>query len=158
MDTENDSSVDQLEVVLPFKRSILLTVCCILTWVFSSLYFINFIISLVASSSIFGMFGVRMSLSGIFPALENTLFLFLCAFGAFLMWKGKRYGYFVYIAGQVPPIIYSLYIIFAQTNSVGSSLFFGVLWNCFPIAFLILYGTQLQEIKFSRERNKLEDL
>ena len=62
----------------------------------------------------------------------------LCFFGAMKMRNLQKQGFFIYLAGQLIPIIYTF-----VTVGVG----FGVVGVIIPLVFIILYATQLKELK-----------
>ena len=76
------------------------------------------------------------------PILVTTLVsIALCVYGALEMRKLKLQGYYLYIAGELLPIVSSLIII-------GSLLFHSIytLSWIFPIVFIILYTTQKKSL------------
>ncbi len=62
----------------------------------------------------------------------------LCFFGAMKMRNLQKQGFFIYVAGQVIPIVATFVI---------SGVTFGVVGVIIPLVFIILYGTQLKELK-----------
>jgi hypothetical protein len=66
----------------------------------------------------------------------------LCLLGAVMMWKQKKTGYFLYVAGQLTAIILPIVL-------VGFGGIFGgimILMAIFPIAFIIMYGLNLKHM------------
>ena len=61
----------------------------------------------------------------------------LCFYGAMKMRNLQKQGFYIYVAGQLIPIIYTF-----ATIGVG----FGVLGVIIPVVFIILYVTQLKEL------------
>ena len=61
----------------------------------------------------------------------------LCFYGAMKMHKLQKQGFFIYVAGQLIPIIYTF-----VTVGVG----FGLIGVIIPIVFIVLYATQLKEL------------
>ena len=61
----------------------------------------------------------------------------LCFYGAMKMRKLQKQGFFIYVAGQLMPIIYTF-----VTVGVG----FGLIGVIIPIVFIVLYATQLKEL------------
>jgi len=53
------------------------------------------------------------------------------------MHKLQKQGFFIYVAGQLIPIIYTF-----VTVGVG----FGLIGVIIPIVFIVLYATQLKEL------------
>jgi hypothetical protein len=74
------------------------------------------------------------------PLLIITLVgLALCVYGAMQMRALKKQGFYLWLAGEVFPIICSVIL-------VGAGMFsgFGMLALIIPIVFIILYATQLK--------------
>jgi hypothetical protein len=69
----------------------------------------------------------------------------LCLFGALQMWKLKKMGYFIYIAGQVLPIVSSvIYLGDFLFTSLGMTAMLTAI--IFPVAFIIMYGINLKHM------------
>ena len=62
----------------------------------------------------------------------------LCFFGAIKMRNLQKVGFYIYIAGQLVPIIFTF-------ATAGVS--FGVIGVIIPLVFIILYATQLKFLK-----------
>jgi hypothetical protein len=79
----------------------------------------------------------------------NLVGSLLCLAGALFMWKLKKIGFYIYIVGQVLPIIGS----FMTMNSIKLGAFAGfgiiasIIGMMFPIAFIIMYGLNLKHMK-----------
>lgn len=142
---KTEESVDSLEVQLKNKRSLLLLVICILTWV-GSLYSLVIVLLSLAASEIFKAFQDVTPESGMFFFGFEILSPFLCSLGAFFMFRLKRWGFWIYLLGELPPIIYSVYLTLALTKSFGGGMFFGLLANLFPIAFIVMYSIEMSKL------------
>ncbi len=140
-----EEAVDSLEVQLKNRRSIVLTVVCILTWVGCGIPFILSTISFF-SSDLVKAFADTDKYSGAWYFLDWLVFPVLCALGAFFMFRLKRWGFWIYCAGQIPPIIFSVYMVISLTKSLGSGVFFGLLWNCLSIAFVVVYAVEMNKL------------
>lgn len=84
----------------------------------------------------------RLSLENKLPLfLFNLIGVALCAFGAVEMRKLKKQGFALWLTGELVPIFVS-YII------IGASVFNGLaaLGLIFPLAFIVLYATQLKKM------------
>ncbi len=140
-----EEAVDSLEVQLKDRRSIVLTVVCILTWVGCG---IPFTINAIAffKTDLTKLFVDTSKSSGIWFFLDWFIFPALCALGAIFMFRLKRWGFWIYCAGQIPPIIYSVYMVISLTKSLGSGVFFGLLWNCLSIAFVVVYAVEMKKL------------
>lgn len=142
---KTEESVDSLGVQLKNRRSILLTVICILTWIGCGFPLIISMLSLF-NSDLSKAFANVDRYSGIWFFLEWFIFPSLCALGAIFMFQLKRWGFWIYCLGQIPPVVFSIYMTIGLTKSLGSGVFFGLLWNCFSIAFVILYATEMNKL------------
>lgn len=76
--------------------------------------------------------------------LASILAAILCLGGAFMMWKLKKTGFYVYIAGTLVGII-SPFLIYGGSNimSIMSSVIVGFI----GIIFVILYGVNLKYMR-----------
>jgi hypothetical protein len=61
----------------------------------------------------------------------------LCFYGAVKMRNLQKQGFYIYVAGQLIPIVYTF-----ATAGVG----FGLVGVIIPIVFIALYATQLKEL------------
>jgi len=77
-------------------------------------------------------------------AISNIAGSLLCLAGAIMMWRLKRTGFYLYLAGILVSII-SPFVIFGSGNFVAiiSSLFIGFV----GLIFVILYGVNLKYMK-----------
>jgi hypothetical protein len=69
----------------------------------------------------------------------------LCFYGAMMMRKLKKEGYYIYIVGQILPIIAS--IILLGSSNVFSGISNYIFTLGLPALFIILYGTNLKYLK-----------
>lgn len=76
----------------------------------------------------------------------------LCLFGALLMWKMKKNGFYLYVGGQILPFI-GIYGLMGglMPNSSGPLAGFAavgqVIAIIFPLAFVIMYGVNFKHLK-----------
>lgn len=68
---------------------------------------------------------------------------FLTLVGAFLMWKLRRYGFYLYIAGVIIGIIVPFYLYGGNIIAVGMSVFSGF----FGMVFIALYALNFKSFK-----------
>lgn len=140
-----EESVDSLGVQLQNKRSTLLTVACILTWVGCVLpmLFLGLSFFVTAFTQAFagadGFFGVWF-------VFRWLIFPILCIVGAVFMFLLKRWGFWIYCLGQIPPVLFSIYTMISITKNPGSGVFFGLLINCFSIAFVVIYALEMNKL------------
>ncbi len=142
---QTEEAVDSLEVQLKNRRSIALTVVCILTWVGCGLPFTFTLLSFL-SVDLTKAFVDADKYSGIWFFLNSFIFPVLCALGAIFMFRLKRWGFWIYCIGQIPPVIFSIYSVMSITKSLGSGMFFGLLWNCLSIAFVVIYAVEMNKL------------
>ena len=164
MEIEEELLLDDNQDEKPQQRPPFLTVLCILTYVGAGFGIIGGLIGLIAMSatsetyeslsefgdpSISEPFENAMRWSKISQLLA-LLGSALCLIGALFMWRLKKIGYYIYIPGQILPLIGS----FMTMNSfAGGTLFAGFgmvaigISFIFPLAFIIMYGVNLKYMK-----------
>lgn len=138
------------------KRPVFLTVLCILTFIGVGLTILSQAASYIAFQSLTDAAGTLEEL-GSSPEIEaakNALryvYVFLavgiggsllCLLGAIMMWKLKRLGYYIYIAGQVIPVVisFALQAVAVNVLTIISSVFL-------PVLFIVLYGVNFRHLK-----------
>jgi len=142
------------------KRPVFVLVLCILTWVGSFLGLISGTIQLYIYSA---MSSVKSELmQNNFPEQNMYGYLFwsaiatimsslLCSLGAFFMFRLKKIGFFIYLAGQIIPLIVTIYsnsIFLSRSPSFQSFTIIGAVTSIiFPIAFIAMYGVHLKQMK-----------
>ena len=77
-------------------------------------------------------------------ALADITAAILCLAGAVMMWKLRKRGFYLYVAGILLNII-SPFIIFGGSNVI--SIFSSVIWGIIGIAFVILYAVNLKDMR-----------
>lgn len=89
---------------------------------------------------------IELMLNNVLPLMLISLAgIALCFYGALQMRKLKKEGFYVYVLGQVLPIIGTgLLVGFATQFSGGGSYVFGL---AIPLLFIILYAGQLKHMK-----------
>jgi hypothetical protein len=65
-----------------------------------------------------------------------------CLAGAIIMWKLKKSGYFLYIIGQILPLLGLLFFFLGSIPGpkTGGSMIFVLFSSIFPIAFIVMFG------------------
>lgn len=150
---DNLDIVDELEVDVRRKRSMFLTVLCVLTWVGSGLLMIyHFYSYLMLAKAVKILSGISEDKTLNWVLLLHLVGMIAALFtiaGAIVMWRLKKIGFVVYAVGQLAPVLLSFYMGIYFTERTGSSevLFSMVLPNVIPIGFLIMYATRLHEMK-----------
>jgi hypothetical protein len=75
----------------------------------------------------------------------------MCLFGALLMWKLKKIGFFLYIPGQILPLIGTFGLMGGLSSAssffAGLAVVISVLVAIFPAAFIIMYGLNYKHLK-----------
>lgn len=150
------------------KRPTFLTVLCILTWVGCGISiimgFLGFLAAKAASAFVgaatdmaaaatdgmtaegeaavkamnSGMTNIYIYIIGVVVAA------LLCLFGSIQMWKLKKTGFFIYVAGQV--IGLAIPFIF-PIGGTSSGMMSGAVGMIFPVLFIVLYGLNLKHLK-----------
>lgn len=88
---------------------------------------------------------------GLIAGMLNLLASALCLTGALMMWKLRKTGFFIYLAGQIIPFIV-LYGLLGGAPAMGG-MFSGlaaagqVLGFIFPVAFIVMYAANLKHLK-----------
>lgn len=161
-------ALDQFEEIdKPATLPVFLKVLCILTFVGSGMGILGALLNLVlysASSNIFrtanelsdGMYD-RMGMNidemmrwTAYSNYANLVGSLLCLTGALLMWKLKKSGFYLYVPGNLLPLIVSF---FAMNHIMGSGPFasFGVAGvmfsGLFYIAFIVMYGINFKHLR-----------
>lgn len=73
----------------------------------------------------------------------------ICLLGAIFMWNLKKWAYFVYILGQLLPIV-GCYLLIASLPTGefgGAALMWVFFFSIFPVAFIIMYGLNYKHLK-----------
>jgi hypothetical protein len=141
----SEEAVDSLGVQLKNKRSILLTVVCILTWV-GCAYTLVITGLALANSNVLKSFTGLDHYSGLWFFCNWLVFPILCSVGALLMFLLKRWGFWIYCLGQIPPVAYSIYAIIGLVKNLGPGIFFGLLMNCLSIGFIVIYAVEMNKL------------
>ncbi len=154
-----DGFLDENEEVK--KRSVFLTVLCILSYVGNGLA----IIQGFAAWAMFGIFstvtknfgtannrGIKEATSAFnalsLMAIGIIVGSIICVVGVIYMWKLKKKGFFFYLAGQIIPILGVFYFSLSlPSNELSASLVFTLAMSIFPIVFVILFATNLKNLK-----------
>jgi hypothetical protein len=79
----------------------------------------------------------------------NIVAALICLAGVIMMWKLKKIGYFIYLVGEVAPIITSVVLFFNFSSNPFISLVFWIgnaLAFVFSAAFIIMYGVNLKHM------------
>lgn len=167
-DLDSELGLDALDSTIvsegkPKARPTFLTVLCILTFVGTALGLIQgLFIWMMAGfySKMFQGFGAALGnnnsnelniVAKVFNAFSFwgvaiVLGSILCLVGALIMWRLKKFGYFLYIFGQIVPIV-GCYLALASipAREFGSiALLYVFMFSIFPIAFIIMYGLNLK--------------
>lgn len=147
-------------------RPMFLTVLCILTFIgagigiltsiWGALTLETTIANLEASEGAFGSLGSsfegmmskqaeNMRKWGMLNHLINVFGNIFCLLGALWMWNLKKNGYYVYVIGQIVPLVAT----FVLLGGSGMGMFAGLAFigALFPIAFIIMYGVNFKYLK-----------
>lgn len=140
-------------------RPAFLKVLCILTWVGSGMGLISglwAIISPSASESAIRSLG-DATLDGTMENMKMIQYAglactVLCIIGSVMMWQLKKAGFFIYLIGEVAPLVLSFVLLGSLASSGGPvtggiAAAAGVIGAIFPAAFVIMYGLNLKHMK-----------
>jgi hypothetical protein len=153
-----------IEAGVPAKRPQFITVLCILTWIGCGIGLIASVMGYFAVQTAGAMMDVAaasdpeaMDLASTMPGMEEAmnamkyagvslavgiLGTILCFAGSMMMWKLKKTGFYVYVAGQIIPLVISAVLIGASAFG-GFALVMGAI---FPVLFIVLYGLNLKHM------------
>ena len=130
------------------KRPALLSVLCILTFIWSGLMTLLSLIGIFASGWIMdlagGSFGSLGSAGGAILIVVFVIMLIfwgLSFWGALLMFKLRKGGFIMYVIPNGLMLIFQLIGIFSAFS------FFNLLYLLVSIAFIVLYGMNLKFMK-----------
>lgn len=149
--------------ILSIGRPTFLTVLCILAFIGNGLGFFQGIMAYVMSGVYSNMFRMmsRVQNSAIrrdFDQVYDIIAMMgwwgimmiagslICITGAIFMWKQKKAGFYTYLIGQLLPII-TMLLFFSSTvpgEMIGAVIFIGILSSIFPVAFIIMFATNLK--------------
>lgn len=149
------------------KRPVFLLVLCILTFVGAGIGLIGAVISLLTMGQaeeafnqmnnvmgeLGGELGMNLEDTYKWAKISNYLNLLgnaLCLGGALLMFRLRKFGFYIYVPGQIFPLI-GAYL--ALNSMFGGGILaglgvFSVVFNAFiAIAFIVMYGLNLKHMK-----------
>jgi hypothetical protein len=115
-------------------RPTFLTVLCILSYIGCGLSIISSLMQL-ATTPLAGVLNLVASL--------------ICLFGVIQMWKLKKMGFYLYLVGEIAPLIITFATLgFAAMFSFagGFMALIAGLMSIFPILFIILYALNLKHL------------
>lgn len=125
------------------KRPVFLTIICIISFVGVGYSVIKAFLAIIrmftsyrGSSMIFSKFG--------FIQFSNIIFALLCLVGVLLMWKLKKSGFFIYLIGEVIPLILPLILI---PQSIKYGLIYSIGGFLISAAFIVMYSLNLKHLK-----------
>lgn len=131
------------------KRPTFLTVLCILTFIGSGFGVLGGLIGLVATGAATAlakipMLGPALTAAASFGIVYTLINLILAAaslYGAIMMWKLKKTGFWIYVAAQVLMLIVPVFFV-GIAGLLGSAI--GLI---FTAAFIIMYALNLKAMK-----------
>ncbi|MCH2225671.1 MAG: hypothetical protein MK066_12945 [Crocinitomicaceae bacterium] len=144
------------------KRPAFITVLCILTWVGAGLGLLTTLYSFFTIGTLETTYENFSSFSSEnfdvakivkwqrFSIYANVFGNILCLIGAFLMWNLRKIGYYIYLPGQIIPLVIGTYAALSISSIPilgGLGIFGAALGAIFPIAFLIMYGLNLRHMR-----------
>jgi len=121
------------------KRPTFLTVLCILTFIGSGLGTLTYLLMTVGMGSLMsylGSLGGGVLGGGTTYFAIGTVLAAASLYGAIMMWKLKKMGFYIYTGANVIAIILPLFF--------GMS--FSAIGAVIPVVFIVLYGLNLKEL------------
>lgn len=140
-------------------RPAFLKVLCILTWVGSGIGLISGLLAIIgASASESALRGLGdANLNGAMENMEMIQYAglactVLCIIGSVMMWQLKKAGFFIYVIGEVAPLVLSFVLLGSLASASGPvtggiAAAAGIIGAIFPAAFVIMYGLNLKHMK-----------
>lgn len=148
----------------PKQRPVFITVLCILTFVGAGLAIISSLFSMLTMGFVentikgmddaFNQSDVGMDFGNSYRWMKISYILnlvgsLLCLAGALFMWRLKKVGFYIYLIGQIIPLVGSFMTMNSSLNGIMAN--FGmivmIIGMMFPIAFVIMYGLNLKHMK-----------
>ncbi len=139
---EDGDALDELEAGTGRRSPQMLKALCILTWTYTFLALLLFSVFLGNKKNLASFVSMENEANTTF-LLFYLVFPLICSVGAFFMFRLNRWGYLIYLCGQIPPIAYAFYQAFFVQHIEGPSMIFVILPQVIPLGFVILYFTQL---------------
>jgi len=155
-------TLDTVEIVNANERPVFLKVLCILTFIGAGLgiifglWGVFTVQASIASLEMMSGFGGALSDElnaqiavlkqwGLIAQVLSLVGAILCLLGALQMWKLKKVGFYIYVVGQILPLVAT----FGLMGGVGMGMFasFAILGAIFPIAFIVMYALNLKHLK-----------
>lgn len=152
---DHEEQIDSLEVKFAPKRSVLLLVLCILTWLYCLYLLFIFVLSFFWGGGFRTQLLLKNSISNYFWVwhfINGLIVPLFCAFGALLMFLRKKIGFWIYTVAQLVSVSFSVYTVLGVTRTLGPGLFFGIFLNLIPLAFIVAYATQV----FARKQQNID--
>jgi hypothetical protein len=152
--------IDAPEIRTSRKRPVFLTVLCILTWIGSGLglivfpFLINKYLKLLDQTHYlpseelikYYKWYLWSEIAGLFGCT-------ICIFAALMMWKLRRWGFYLYVTGQIIPMVV-IFIAQVQGQSLtGETLGFAFMKMLFPIGFIVMYALNLKYMRRANTNN-----
>lgn len=146
------------------KRPQFLTVLCILTFIGVGVGIIGSIVGWWGMHVMSGMMDGTSNMPGMedmdmsaFPGMEESMAQMkymnitlgvgivgslICLIGALQMWKLKKMGFYIYVVGEIAPVIVST-VLMGATALAGFTLILGAI---IPVVFIVLYALNLKHM------------
>jgi hypothetical protein len=131
---------------LESERPAFLSVLCILTWIGSAL------VALVNAGAAVTLWYVNEKVYADWQILALAGFVAgsaICTVGSIHMWKLRKKGFYVYVAGQLLPMGLLLADVLSKdlTSLHWLKFFTLIAWIVVPVLFMVLYSLNLRHLK-----------
>ena len=150
---EEGDRIDELETSYSYTSTTFLKVLCILTWVYTliSVFIFIYYFGNTTNAGIFinGIGDNAMT----YMTFTYLLLPIICSGGSVLMFLRNKWGYVIYLFGQLPPIIYFAYEMYKMGGWSPFIVFPFIIYVAIPSGFAIMYATQLYVMRpmFNKE-------
>ncbi len=159
MHDELDILDNGTEVKYTGKRPVFLTVLCILTFVgagLSAIYYLFAWVGLSAAERLVESFDQGIDNAGAQAVnafhwlklfmISGLVGSVLCVAGAIAMMFMRKFGYYIYIAGQVIPLVV-MFLGLGTSIQNEFSLMWVVMMSIFPAGFVVMYGLNFKYLR-----------
>jgi hypothetical protein len=154
--------MEENTVIEKKKLPAFLKILCILSFVGIGVYLVTYIFGYIYvktliedSRSLNEAFGEGSDVSNILkdsePLMKNGILYYIlsmigciiCLVGVILMWKLKKAGFYIYIVGEIAPLI----LPFILLGGFGALSVFALVLGIIPVAFIAMYAINLKHLE-----------
>lgn len=150
---ENNNLIDGFEAPGTSRRPAFLTVLCILTWIGCALVIGVFGYGYLSLAPMLNEWAgdIPNELSWmLWNMIVSCIGALVCLLGSIVMWNFRRWGFYVYLVGQVVPIVMTTYVMMIVNSGMkagASELLMIAVWVLIPIGFIVMYALHLKYLR-----------